>query len=705
MTMTLAPHHLESLRNGSGIPDALIEARGYRTVTTKAELLKLGFGERQAQVPGLLIPLWWAGQVVGHQFRPDEPRLDPKRPGTGKTIKYETPRGSGLILDCPPSMQEWVADIKTPLWITEGAKKADASAGQNLCCINLMGVWNWKSGSILPQWHDVPLKGRRVFIAYDSDMMSNPHVRHAAGELGRWLESRGTDVKFIIIPTEDGKKVGLDDYFAAGHKGSGLSGYQIDTLPTLAPLKKVDRQYEQTEMGCAHRLYDQYKDEFRWVQKFRKFIAWDGRRWVIDENGDASLMDMTRAVIKGLYAEASTIDDKDDRKAAMAYAMRMDNLKPMQHVIDLVKSMPGIPITPGDLDQHKDLLNVGNGTIDLRTGEMRDHSRGDLITKLIPIAYNPEAEYPNWEKFICETFVTADGQPDHDLVMYIYKVCGLLLSGHTTIKAFWFLWGSGDNGKSVFIRALQRVVGEYCMTARSASFTATKEDRGGAANGDIARLRGARFVAASELGDGKPLDEELIKVITGRDRITARFMFQEEFEFESNFKLLMTGNHKPRITGQDKAIWNRVKLVPFLNVVPKERQDPDIDDKLAPESEGILTWLLEGYQTFRTEGLVEPACVTELVQELREDSDVLGKFLGECTFEDVLGNIQSSKLYTVYQKWCEKEGINRPMSSTAFGRKLPERGIQKRRTELGVVWLGVGLVDLETRGDSWWSDR
>lgn len=222
---TLSPEHERSLTTGSSITPDVITARGYRTVTVRAELGRLGFTDQQRNVPALLIPLHGVlGGIVGYQTRPDQPRIE-----KGKAIKYETPSGARMVLDVHPSMRHLISDPSVPLYVTEGVKKGDALASRHVCGIALLGVWNWRGTNdqggktALPDWEQVALKGRRVLIVFDSDVMLKEAVSKALVRLGGFLKSRGAEVFYVYLPAgEHGTKMGVDDFLAAGHGADEL---------------------------------------------------------------------------------------------------------------------------------------------------------------------------------------------------------------------------------------------------------------------------------------------------------------------------------------------------------------------------------------------------------------------------------------------------------------------------------------------------
>lgn len=260
VTPVLLPQH-QHLLDDSGITSEVALARGYRSVITKAELQRLGFGARQCQVPALLIPVWdVTGEIGLYQSRPDAPRIE-----RAKAVKYETPKGAQMTLDVPPGIRSWLPDPHRPLFITEGVRKADAAASRGLCCIALLGVWNWRGSNdaggklALPAWESIALNGRRVYVVFDSDVMTKASVQAALTRLKVFLEHRKAEVWILYLPPgEGGTKVGLDDYFAAGHSVEELLTYASRDLHKSAEMSTEDGRsrvagYFVNEEGCLAR--------------------------------------------------------------------------------------------------------------------------------------------------------------------------------------------------------------------------------------------------------------------------------------------------------------------------------------------------------------------------------------------------------------------------------------------------------------------
>jgi putative DNA primase/helicase len=314
--------------------------------------------------------------------------------------------------------------------------------------------------------------------------------------------------------------------------------------------------------------------------------------------------------------------------------------------------------------------DVQNGTLDLRTGQMRQHDRADLLTKEAPVIYDPSATCPTWEAFLTRVM-----GGDAELIGFLQRAIGYSLTGDTREQVIFLLYGTGANGKSTFLETIRTLLGDdYARQVRTE--TLTDSNRGTGPTEDLARLKGARFVSARETEEGKRLAEALIKELSGGDTLTARFLYSESFEYRPAFKLFLGANHKPVIRGTDYAIWRRIRLVPFAVTIPPEEQDQNLGAKLAAELPGILTWAVRGCLSWQKNGLGTPAAVTAATAAYRMESDVLSAFLAECCVTNPKGEVQAGPLYTAYKSWCEDNG-EKWMTGQMFGRRLTDRGFDK----------------------------
>lgn len=437
-----------------------------------------------------------------------------------------------------------------------------------------------------------------------------------------------------------------------------------------------------TDMGNAKRLVAHHGQDLRYCYLWEKWLVWGGICWQQDVSGAVERRAKQTSI--AIYQEAATASEDDQRKNTAKHAMRSENASRIEAMIKLSRSESGIPIQPDDLDADPWLLNVQNGTLDLRTGTIRSHRRQDLITKLAPVEYSPSAPCPQWEAFLQRIMGGQD-----ELIRFLQRALGYALTGSIVEQALFILYGTGANGKSTLLEVIRSLLGDY---AQQADFTAfLMHDREGPRN-DLAALKGARFVSASEVGRGRHLDEVVVKQLTGGDMIKARFLYQEAFEFRPQFKLFLATNHKPIIRGTENAIWRRPRLIPFTVTIPEAEQDKYLLDKLRTELPGILCWAVEGCLLWQKHGLDTPAVVRSATTAYRDEMDLLGEFFNDCCIISDQAETASKTLYEEYERWCQKNG-ERPLGKNAFGTRLAERGFGKIRIGSSQArgWSGIGL--------------
>lgn len=320
-------------------------------------------------------------------------------------------------------------------------------------------------------------------------------------------------------------------------------------------------------------------------------------------------------------------------------------------------------------------------TIELMTGTTRPARREDHSTKCSAVAPRDMAT-PIWDGFIRR--ITAG---DEGLASYLRRVAGYCLTGHTKEHCLFFLYGTGANGKSVFVNTLAGVWGDYAITAPMELCMASKTERHPT---ELAMLRGARLVTATETTEGRRWDEAKIKMLTGGDTITARFMRQDFFEFSPHFKLVVSGNHKPALRNVDEAIRRRIHLIPFTVTIPKAERDPDLFDKLRAEWPGILQWAVQGCLEWRQEGLNPPEAVRAATDDYLAAEDALALWMEECAEEDANAFETTSDLFTSWKAWAERTGEH-VGTRKSFSARLEERGLRWQRTKHARGFWGLRI--------------
>jgi P4 family phage/plasmid primase-like protien len=288
-------------------------------------------------------------------------------------------------------------------------------------------------------------------------------------------------------------------------------------------------------------------------------------------------------------------------------------------------------------------------------------------------------------KFLTEIF-----EGDQELIDWIQRYCGYLLTGSVKEQILFFGFGLGANGKTVFAELLKYIMGDYSRTITPETISETRRTAGGASP-DIANLAGARLVVGSETEEGQALNESLVKQLTGGEKIVARNLYESQFEFTPQFKLMILGNHKPFIRGNDYGIWRRILLVPFLKTFDKNERDPDLLDTLKSEAPDILAWMIRGHQLWNEEGLSKiPDAIVNASSEYRQEVDYLGQWLQECCLVEDGAETAKTVAYNSYRCWAVECGL-KPLTSQSFGRRMKEKGISESRTSAARVWIGVKI--------------
>ncbi|MDT7042926.1 phage/plasmid primase, P4 family [Candidatus Nitronereus thalassa] len=705
MMSDLHPEHLTDLQK-SGLSDQTLSQLAIQSVNPH-RLQKLG-SKYNAVSSAYEISYW---DPDGNRNGFSRLKLfPPLKDAKGHTIKYYQPPGSDPHLYLPP-LVDWRLTASDPsifVYITEGEKKAASFCQHGKPCIGIGGVWNWRvkidSGERLdcPELDQFIWRARQVEIIPDSDAWTKDKLFDILGgvfALGMALIQRGAHVQFVKLPDTSGIKVGLDDWLVRegslwGHVWYKLERISLDDprLHKLAgwwqrwtrrqeePTIMLRKVFPLTDYGNAERLVALHGDFIRYCHPWKKWLVWNGQQWIVDDTEE--IVRLAKTTVRGIVNEAEKIEDKEDRKKVIRHSLQSEATPRLRGMIHLAESEAKIPVAPTELDNEPMLLNCRNGTVDLRTGELLPHDRRKLITKLAPVDFDANATAPLWEIFLCRIM-----QERQDLVDFLQRAIGYGLTGQANEQILFILYGTGANGKSTFLETIRTCLGDYAQQADFSTFLAKKQN---AIPNDLARLVGVRLVTATECQEGKKLDEALVKQVTGGDKITARFLHQEFFEFTPTLKLFLATNHKPNIKGTDHAIWRRIRLIPFVETIPEEEQDKELKQKLSEEDQGILNWAIQGCLKWQSHGLGMPDDVKNATQSYRDEMDTLGGFLADCCIQEPQSFVPSKGLYESYKKWCVENGEN-PISQKALGLCLKERGLIDDRKANRRGWWGIGL--------------
>lgn len=445
-----------------------------------------------------------------------------------------------------------------------------------------------------------------------------------------------------------------------------------------------------SDLGNGQRLAHRIRSKAMYCHPAKRWYVYDGKRWNDDQMG--WLLEAAKQSVLTMYDAVSALPDKE-RTELLKHALKSESERSLKAAISLATSEEGIPVLPDVFDRDPMQLNLENGTLDLETGTLQPHSSDDRISKLAPVEYQEGAECPRWIAFLEEIF-----EGDRAKIDYMQKALGYTLTGKTTERAVFFLWGVGKNGKSTLLTVMGAILGDYHQKTPTETIMAKRND-GGIPN-DIAALKGARLVTASETEENRRLNVSKVKDMSGNEELTARFLHGEFFKFRPQFKLWLSTNHKPVIPGNDRAMFDRCKLVPFTYRVPDDQIDKELEAKLLAESSGILNWLIEGCLAWQRDGLVAPEAVVRATDDYRTEMDQLGSFFADRCILGPTSRAPAAALYSAYKAWCEANG-EKQNSANWFGRQLTERefdqihdGPNRVRTR-----IGIGLLDDNKGGE------
>ncbi len=449
-------------------------------------------------------------------------------------------------------------------------------------------------------------------------------------------------------------------------------------------------QLPTTDLGLAERLALRHGEDLRYCHPWKSWLIWDGCRWRADESGQ--IFRLAAETVRSIYAEVSQFEDKPARTARLKFAISSESRRAIAALEELARSLRGMAITVDELDPNPFLLNCRNGVIDLRTGLLGVPQRSAMITKLVPYDYDPLAVAERWDRFCYEIMAERD-----NLVSFLQRAVGYSITGDTTEKVLFLCHGAtGNNGKTTFLETLRSVFGEYSGQVLIESLMVQKHANGGAATPDIADMRGLRLVTSSESEEGNRLAEAKIKYLTGMNRIKARRLHKDFWEFRPTCKLWMDLNHLPNIRGTDRAIWNRVRKIPFEMELEQDQINRGLMVELLQEAPGILRWAVDGAMQWATQGLGLPQEISAATEEYHSQMDVLGRFLEEATVKGLPSNeIGARQLYRVYCQWATSSG-EFTVSERVFGERLTDRGVTKRHTRSGSQYCGLRLSDAVT---------
>lgn len=498
---------------------------------------------------------------------------------------------------------------------------------------------------------------------------------------------------------DDGRTYGqliIDKAIAACHSVHEPSDTSCHPSPPSEPPPSAPRtnssSFPLTDTGNGERFLAQHGTDVRFCKSLG-WLFWNSSFWEQDER--ERVWELSKQTVRDIYSEAAS-EDEDKRAKIMAWAKASESAPRREAMLQMAsRDSAEIKVSPDDLDSYPWLFNVANGTLDLRTGQLRPAHRAHLLTKQSRIVFDHHSECPTFLKFLNAIF-----EGDEETQLLFQRWLGYTLTGSTREQAFVIAWGNGSNGKTTLLNVMRDLLGSYA--SQTSPDTLMQKRFGEGIPNDVARLRGARLVTAIETNEGRQFDEAKIKEMTGGDVVTARFLRKEFFEFKPEFKLILATNHRPQITGADDGIWRRIRLLPFNarfwnpdkrgQSGPKHlRADKLMPEKLQAELSGILNWALQGCLDWQRGGLPESRVVAEATAEYRAESDIVERFLSECCVRNAGISTPNLTLFDAFERWAERQRLH--LSQKEFSQRLKRKGFENKRGTGGArVWLGIGLL-------------
>ena len=473
--------------------------------------------------------------------------------------------------------------------------------------------------------------------------------------------------------------------------------HKVDDFGNPPTETKKSTSFNLTDLGNMERFVRDHRGTIRFNRSNGKWLGYDGKRWNLDIGEDrARCCYMITA--RNLYDNIQMTTGAENKKELLRFALYSESTKGMHAALSLVKSQPSISTGANEFDTDAFLLNCLNGTINLRSGELRPHNSADLITKLAPVMYDPKATLQLWDDFL-ET--ATDG--DASLRDFLQIAAGYTATGDTSEERLFFIYGPTASCKSTYLEAMKITLGDYAKTSDFDTFIKRKQV-GGVRN-DVARLCGSRMVTTSEVDEKQELDENLIKNCSGSDTVTVRFLFKEAFEFKPQFKLWLGANEVPKVRdADDGSMWRRLLRIPFNHTIPKEDRRATVKATLTnPNIAGpaILAWMVEGCLKWQQDGLEVPNIIEQSTDDYRKSQDVLhGFFEDKCDFDNS-AYVTVSKMRSAYEQWAKNIGLKYPLGPIAFNKKLRTKGCDDRNKRIPIgdgrllppekCWHGVAL--------------
>ena len=617
--------------------------------------------------------------------------------------KMRDPRGKLPVYNLPEIIQ---ADV---VHFCEGEKTSDAGQLIGLTCTTTA------HGAQSPQKSDfTPLDGKHIRILPDNDEAGRSYADKVAALA---TAAGAASVKIVELPGLP-EKGDLVDFIEASTGTPDAIRAEIELLAHNAPLwimqqapevtqaepdseldpiqaAKAGTPYAMTDLGNAERFRANHGDSVRWDVARKCWRVWDGKRWAIDSalRVNALAAATARAIRKEASVAPVTTDGNDLGLQIFRWGVKSESREKISAMIEVAKALEGIAIAATDLDTDPMLLNVNNGTLDLKTGTLRKHSPSDLLTKLSPVDFVPGYRCQRWEKFLDDCT-----EGDKSLQRFLQAFAGYCLTGLTIEEKMPIIHGAENSGKTTLLESIHTAMGDYAATIKTELITKSKNTaNAGAATPEVASLVGVRMAGGSEIEDGKEIAAALTKQLTGGERIPARHLYGNMFTFIPQFKLVLTCNHLPKAPADDGGLWRRIIRISFNNTIPREKRDLTLKRYLQNHATGaraVLAWAVEGCLIWQRDGLVIPESVQRTTDAYRNDCDPLATFFEDCLIFHPHAWTSASEILAAYHEHATEQGTQERfrVSPRRLGDRLKDHGCTNSRRHLR-GWLGVMLKD------------
>ncbi|MDP4006688.1 phage/plasmid primase, P4 family [Methylobacterium sp. NEAU K] len=564
-----------------------------------------------------------------------------------------------------------------------------------ICALGLAEKIDGEGDGVQASYGAAALADEVARFRKSTDGTRNDNLNCSSFRLGQLVGAGvlGAD-EVVSAFTRAAAEIGLDDAEIRATIKSGLTAgkknprqVRVETVHRLAPrateteldaLAEELAKLGETDADNAERLTRRFGDRLAYTPG-RGFLVFDGRRWQRDASHQR--MAFAERTARAIAAEVGWLSDGRDKAGRSSFATASLSKGALDRMLDLARNR--LAKSDAQFDAHPYLLNVENGTLDLRQGKLRPHSAEDLLTKILPVAHDQDANCPVFERVIAQAL-----NRDEDLKAYFQRAVGYTLTGDTTEQVFFFVHGRGSTGKSTLINLIRQLLGDYGLHTPTETILAKQYDN--AIPTDLARLMGARMVTVIEANWNRQIDEARLKAMTGGEPIAARFMRQDLFQFQPEFKLWFVANDPPGVRGTAESFWRRVHVLPFDQVVEDNEVDPELSEKLHAELPGILAWSVRGCLEWQRHRLKPPQAVRRATDGWKQKADHVRRFMTEAVVIESNNLVGAHDLYLAYRSWCERHGET-PSDTRRFKKAMEGLDVTHKRGRSGSVWVGIRL--------------